>query len=196
MPRWPSFVALVLAAGAMVALPASVSAQAGVGDTEPLVPIWLARPEYPAIAKAARIQGNVAIAIEVSATGDVASTTVLQGHATLVQAAVAAARESHFAGRRAGALPATYTLTYSFALDAPPRPAAVGETAARMTTVESTPFAIFHYSDVTVRGAKCLYLWRCGQEWGGYAGNGYGRVHAAKCLWLWKCDWGKPFQWE
>jgi hypothetical protein len=132
----------------------------------------------------------------VSAAGDVISATVVRGHTTLVQAALDAAREAHFVTRRPDAQPATFSLTYTFALDGPPRPVIVGQTAARTTTVEPEQFAIYHYSDSTVRGAKCLYLWRCGREWGGYRGNGYNRVHAGKCLWLWKCDWGRPYQWE
>jgi TonB family protein len=188
---------MVLATMALAAtgVPAPVSAQA-LGPGDDLVPVWLARPAYPVIPRAARLQGEVEVGVDVSADGSVASATIRSGHALFRDAVLDAARESRFMGRRADAPPAQYTLTYAFVFSDSPGSLGslliVGSGRARLMTVADTGIAIFHYSDIGVRGAKCLYLWRCGREWGGYTGNGYERTRSPACLWLWRCAWTRP----
>jgi TonB family protein len=174
--------------------PAPASAQA-VDPAGDLVPIWLARPAYPAIPRSARLQGEAEVEVDVAADGSVASATLRSGHALFRDAVLEAARESHFLGRRADAPPAQYTVTYAFVLSDSPGSLApllvIGSGRARLTTLADAGFAIFHYSDIGVRGAKCLYLWRCGREWGGYRANGYERTRSPACLWLWGCAWSR-----
>ncbi len=50
-------------------------------------------PTYPAIAKAARLQGKVVLQVVVAKTGNVDSVSVVSGHPLLVQAAINAARQ-------------------------------------------------------------------------------------------------------
>jgi TonB family protein len=188
-------VVLVAILVAAPGVPALVSAQA-IDSSGDLVPIWLVRPAYPVIPRAARVQGEVEVDVGVSADGSVASATMRSGHALFRDAVLDAARESRFMGRRADAPPAQYTLTYTFVFSDSPGSLAplpvVGSGRARLTTVADTGIAIFHYSDIGVRGAKCLYLWRCGREWGGYRANGYEPTRSPACLWLWRCAWARP----
>lgn len=50
-------------------------------------------PVYPALAKAARIQGDVRLAVVISKTGNVGSVTVVSGHPMLVPSAVEAVKK-------------------------------------------------------------------------------------------------------
>jgi TonB family protein len=134
-----------------------------------LVPIWLPRPEYPPIARSARVQGDVEVAAEVDAAGHVVTATMRSGHALFRAAAFEAARETHFAGRPPGAELSSYSLGYTFALGdsgRPPRPPfTVTSTGAHLTTVTGVDLVSCGPSPLGVRGPKCLYLWRCGLDW-------------------------------
>jgi hypothetical protein len=44
------------------------------------------------------------------------------------------------------------------------------------------------FSYVSLRSAKCLYLWHCRSEWSGMAFYNYG-IRSGRCAWLWKCGW-------
>jgi protein TonB len=77
------------------------------------------QPPYPAIAKAARIQGQVQIQIGISETGAVTDVTLLSGHSLLREAALQAARQWVFIptelnGQRVRAIG---LLTFNFKLD-------------------------------------------------------------------------------
>jgi TonB family protein len=193
MPRRFWSVALALAASAAFAVPAPAVAH-GRGDAvEALVPIWLPRPTYPVMAKAARVQGDVEVAVEVAADGHVVSATIVKGRPILDEAALEAARESYFLSRESDAPRMGYSLFYTFQLEArrwPIHAAVVDRDGSRLTTAAEIRETMYiHYSDLVVRGPKCLYLWRCGREWGGYHSAGYERRRAVSCLWLWRCGW-------
>jgi protein TonB len=84
------------------------------------------RPDYPAIAKAARAQGTVAVRILVDEQGNVVSAEAVSGHPLLRPAAVEAARNARFAPTRLSGRPVKVAghLTYNFVLDEkkePPR---------------------------------------------------------------------------
>jgi periplasmic protein TonB len=77
------------------------------------------QPPYPAIAKAARIQGQVQIQIGISETGGVTDVTLLSGHPLLRDAALQAAKQWTFIptelnGQRVRAIG---LLTFNFKLD-------------------------------------------------------------------------------
>jgi periplasmic protein TonB len=77
------------------------------------------QPPYPAIAKAARIQGQVQIQISISETGAVTDVTLLSGHQLLRDAALQAAKQWVFIptelnGQRVRAIG---LLTFNFKLD-------------------------------------------------------------------------------
>jgi protein TonB len=77
------------------------------------------QPPYPAIAKAARVQGQVQIQISISETGAVTDVTLLSGPALLRDAALQAARQWTFIptelnGQRVRAIG---LLTFNFKLD-------------------------------------------------------------------------------
>jgi len=55
--------------------------------------IHVVEPEYPSVAKQARITGNVVLRITVDESGSVSSVQVVSGHPILVPAAVAAVRQ-------------------------------------------------------------------------------------------------------
>jgi TonB family protein len=76
-------------------------------------------PVYPPIAKAARVQGTVAVQILVNEDGDVISATAVSGHPLLQAAAVAAARQAKLSPTRLNGTPVRVsgTLTYNFVLE-------------------------------------------------------------------------------
>ncbi len=53
-------------------------------------------PDYPPLAKSARVEGDVVIEITISEDGDVAAARVVSGHPLLQQAALSAARQWKF----------------------------------------------------------------------------------------------------
>lgn len=77
------------------------------------------QPVYPAIAKAARAQGTVAVQVVVDENGDVISAQAVSGHPLLQAAAVEAARQAKLSPTYLSGRPAriTGTLTYNFALE-------------------------------------------------------------------------------
>ena len=76
-------------------------------------------PEYPAIARAARASGTVAVNIIVDEEGRVISANPVSGHPLLQQAAAQAAREARFSPTLLSGQPIKVSgvLTYNFALE-------------------------------------------------------------------------------
>lgn len=111
--------------------------------TQPeVVLVKLVGPAFPPLARQARIQGDVKVAVHVHADGSVASVELLSGHPLLSPAAVESAKNSEFECRGcAGEM--SYQLTYTFGFIADMTP---------YNKIEERP----------VRAAKCLYLWKCG----------------------------------
>ncbi|HZT57687.1 MAG TPA: energy transducer TonB [Pyrinomonadaceae bacterium] len=76
-------------------------------------------PVYPAIARAARAHGTVAVQVTVDENGDVVSAQAISGHPLLQAAAVEAARQAKISPTFLSGQPVrvTGTLTYNFALE-------------------------------------------------------------------------------
>jgi protein TonB len=78
-----------------------------------------AQPPYPAIAKAARVQGQVQIQIGISETGAVTDVSLISGHPLLREAALQAAKQWTFIPTELNGRPvrAIGLLTFNFKLD-------------------------------------------------------------------------------
>jgi TonB family protein len=99
----------------------------------------LAPPEYPPLAQEAGIMGDVVVHLIILQDGSVQSAEVLSGPPLLRQAALESAKHSRFECQSCSEKDTTYLLTYTFGFRS--------------------------YADCGsghLRGAKCLYLWRCG----------------------------------
>jgi protein TonB len=77
------------------------------------------QPVYPAIAKAARVQGPVQVQVEISEEGQVTSAVVLSGHPLLRDASVQAARQWLWKPTLLGKVPVKVqgVLTFNFVLN-------------------------------------------------------------------------------
>lgn len=153
----------------------------------------LSRPIYPAIARTARISGDVELKLGIRKDGSVQSVEAISGPAMLKQAALDSAQKSQFECRGCGDETTWYSLIYSFQLaaatEAPTRHNDIVEVVPKQNRVTITaPPAqiIIDFALLKARSAKCLYLWYCGSRWGGEDYYFY-RVRSGKCLYLWKC---------
>jgi TonB family protein len=154
----------------------------------------LADPKYPPLARQARITGEVQIKLEIRKDGSVASATLASGHPMLADAALNSAKQSRFECRDCQDDQTQYIVVYSFEIAASPGwPCPENGGARRVVqagnrvTVTGDPAMIDPYfSNISVRSAKCLYLWRCGSYWGGDDYYFY-KVRSYKCLGLWNC---------
>lgn len=99
----------------------------------------LSPPNYPPLARTARISGDVQLEIQLRPDGTASSVRVISGHPLLAPAAVDSAKNSRFACYNC-VIPSTYIFTYTFGFR------------------EDGDCTL-----VTLRAPKCLYLWRCGR---------------------------------
>ena len=78
--------------------------------------ITLPRPEYPAVAKAAKASGNVTVEITIDEEGNVISARSVSGHPLLQSAAVTAARQARFTPTKLSGQPVKVNgvLVYTF----------------------------------------------------------------------------------
>ncbi len=81
--------------------------------------LTLAKPAYPAAARAVEAEGSVNVNVTINETGDVVSAEAVSGHPLLRAAAVNAARESKFAPTQLSGQPVTVTgiIVYNFVAD-------------------------------------------------------------------------------
>ena len=79
--------------------------------------ITLPRPEYPAVARAAKASGNVTVEITIDEEGNVISARSVSGHPLLQSAAVTAARQARFTPTKVSgqAVKVNGVLVYAFA---------------------------------------------------------------------------------
>jgi TonB family protein len=106
------------------------------------------RPAYPPIARAARVQGVVIVALTVGADGRVESTTIERDIPLLSRGAVEAAKDSGFICRDCTG-PMTYRLKYDFRLadsieEVEAARAAVTSTSGTLPVVFWTPAVTIH----------------------------------------------------
>jgi len=90
--------------------------------------LTLAKPAYPAAARAVAAEGAVNVQVEINETGDVVSAEATSGHPLLRAAAVNAARESKFAPTQLSGQPVAVTgvIVYNFVADKAPNWVKVG----------------------------------------------------------------------
>jgi TonB family protein len=84
--------------------------------------LTLAKPAYPAAARAVEAEGSVNVQVSINESGDVVSAEAISGHPLLRAAAVNAARESKFAPTQLSGQPVTVTgiIVYNFVADKAP----------------------------------------------------------------------------
>jgi TonB family protein len=153
----------------------------------------LVNPVYPPLAREANITGDVEIKLEIRKDGGVQSASVVSGPPMLAPAALTSAQQSQFECQQCEDEVTTYLLTYSFQITASPGWPCPEKDGTRITqlmnhvTATTDPSMVDPYfSNFRVRSLKCLYLWQCGSQWGGYDYYYY-RVRSPKCLGLWNC---------
>lgn len=157
--------------------------------------VSLANPVYPPIARTAHVMGDVEVKLGIRKDGSVESAVAVSGHKMLIENAVNSARQSKFQCNECSDDVTYYTMIYSFgvatALD--PDWPCPKDNSPRVTqsgnhvSIEMQPRVVSgEWVNIKVRSSKCLYLWKCGLQNGGYSYYYY-RVRSAKCLGLWDC---------
>jgi hypothetical protein len=130
--------------------------------------------------------------------GSLAAIASISGPPLLRDAAVSAAKQARFECRGCAgdvvrcSLYVTYRLWPHDQREVRHRPPLVVSPTQGWMTVDGhiQPMHI-HFATMSVRAPTCLYLWRCGSEWGGMR-YWHEPVRAGRCAWLWKCGWSKP----
>jgi TonB family protein len=138
-------------------------------------------PVYPPLARQARINGEVDLALGIRPDGTVGSVSVISGHPMLRSVALESAQRSQFECSACTADLTPYTVRYKFEL----LPLDHTKDCATLTdeerNVSPPPSVDLSHHEVTVfgkvmetcdpavtlrevRSAKCLYLWRCGRR--------------------------------
>jgi TonB family protein len=141
----------------------------------------LSEPIYPAVARQARVTGDVDLTLKIRQDGSVESAAVLSGHPLLRNAALDSARQSRFECRSCNGRAMPYRLVYTFQLVVLTVPCNGPEDCTRpapdipgpeVTQLGNHVAVINHVLDACIcdafprrrrhRSLKCLYLWRCG----------------------------------
>jgi TonB family protein len=186
--RWIDGAVRLTVAVLTVVCVAPAVAQPGVA----IVPVEWPRPVYPQIARSARVQGDVEVAVDVRPDGSVAAVQVVRGIPLLDQAVTEAARRARFECRGCVDAANRYSLYVTFRLSMAnpalgPVPLIVSPTQGWVTVVAPAPMIGGGpgIPDPPTRGIKCLFLWRCDPP--------ARRARDAECLWLWRC--GAMYEW-
>ena len=164
----------IVIAGLLLACSNSDAQNPGDSPKGEAVLVKLAAPIYPPLARATWISGDVELILEIRQDGSIASTTAAKGHPLLVQAALDSAKQSQFDCKSCGADGVSYRLLYSFVLVTDGREASEqgGQKAQPLPRFkqEANRVTIFDHALIisdpapdrlSVRSAKCLYLWKC-----------------------------------
>lgn len=115
---------------------------AGAQTQEPEIGMTeIAKPVFPALARQARIMGDVQVQLKIRRDGSVASAEVLSGHPMLKQAAIESAQKLKFRCQGCVAEETLHSGTYTFGF-----------------RTDSTDCGYRRQ-----RSSKCLKLWRCGK---------------------------------
>jgi len=131
--------------------------------------VKLKAPEYPPIARVARVSGYVVLSLKLNDDGSPASVEAMSGPQMLRQAAVDSAMGSEFQPVPKDQVGHEYQVFYNFSLqyetcdDSPNQPLPPLKIEANAVTVSGRSIQTCDYaSPVRVRSAKCLFLWKCG----------------------------------
>jgi hypothetical protein len=147
-----------------------------------VVLVKLATPAYPPLARQTWISGDVQVVVEVRRDGGVATTTVIQGHPLLAQAALDSVKQSQFECTNCPEAGLSLRLIYTFELEVhhcvepsasqgkPEQLPKVTQLQNHITVSDSVrawcnPGTLGGLEEEPrrVRSIKCLYLWRCGR---------------------------------
>jgi|SRR5579871_2248299 len=178
-----SFVLSALGMFALSSAAAQTSAQVAPLPTGQVVLSRLSSPMYPPLARAARVSGDVQIALRIRQDGSVESAEVVNGHPLLKAVALDSAQHSIFECHECGEPLTSDSILYTFGFTTtqhccqPQQTSAAEQTAqprAGITqaqnhiTVLSEPLCICDPGAdiVKVRSSKCLFLWHCGTRYG------------------------------
>ena len=111
------------------------------GGPEPIL-LSYDRPQYPVLARAARIQGEVRVSFKIKDSGETSEIELISGHPILAATATSAVRSFRFAvpGGFDGQSGETYTSLFAFVLEGETR--RMRDTAA-LTKIETSSFRSF-----------------------------------------------------
>lgn len=140
----------------------------------------LSSPIYPPLARAARVSGDVEIALQIRQDGSVKSAYVVRGHPLLKAAALDSAQSSTFECHECREVLNPYSILYTFGFtttqhccqsqknsgSAGPPP---GITQSQNhVTILSDPLCICDPGAdiIKVRSLKCMFLWHCSTRYG------------------------------
>ena len=178
-----SFVFSVVGIFALSYAAAQTSAQVEPLPEEHVVLSNLSPPIYPPLARAARVSGDVEIALRIRPDGSVESAEVVKGHPLLQVVALDSAQHSIFECHECREALTSYSILYTFVFTTqhccqPQESPAAIERGAQLRagmaqsqnhiTVLSEPLCICDPGAdiVKVRSLKCLFLWHCGKRYG------------------------------
>jgi len=141
------------------------------GSESTLTVLDLNAPTYPAMAKAARVSGEVDLSINLAKDGSPARVIVDSGPPMLRQAAIDSATRFHFQAKLESAT-GVYRVIYRFVLETTGKcdeerdssyPQVKHEsnviTVAEQPALLCDPVAVIQ--TIRFRSVKCLYLWKC-----------------------------------
>lgn len=152
-----------------------------------VVAVSLEQPVYPPIAVSARVAGDVRILLTVRPDGGIESAETIAGPPLLREAAEKALRASRFECRDCGGDTVSHVVLFSFTFDRP-APDWNTDLVTHVRITAKSPILQIYFSSSHVYSVKCLYLWRCGSQWGGMDYYYY-RARSGRCAWLWNCGW-------
>lgn len=179
MRHSPKFIAGILALSCITGrLSPQVQASSTTAEGQVILS-KLAEPNYPPLARQARITGDVELTLRIRQDGSVDSVQAASGHPLLRDAAIDSAKKSAFQCRNCLESPASYSLLYTFKLESgcccavmedaatyePRHPIGVYASGNHITVIaEPTCICDPPTSIRRARSLKCLYLWRCASQ--------------------------------
>ena len=191
--KYPVSIALLLmvAAYGTRAIGQRNGVSAGAPSVQPVI-TSVANATYPPLGLSANITGEVVVRLGIRKDGSVESAVVISGHPLLAKAALESARQSLYKCIACSEEVTTYPVTYSYKLvTGPDWPCSESRQHSvlsqnRVTVIGEPRMVDPYFTNVTVRSAKCLYLWPCSSRWSG-EDYYYSAMRSAKCLGLWNC---------
>ena len=183
MSRFPSFLTIFLALGAVLPCASGESATQNIvaPDSQPtgVVLIKLSAPVYPPVARQAHITGDVDLMLSIRQDGSIESAVVVSGPPMLRSVALDSAQHAQFECRTCSEAINSYRLVYTFQIDGDcsciPKESnsnhdepdhtypLIAEAEHRVTVTAQIICTCDPASDFRKRRSiRCLYLWRCG----------------------------------
>jgi TonB family protein len=150
----------------------------GQTETPPQAQVVLSKlspPTFPALARVARVMGDVEITLQIRQDGTVGSAEIVRSASPLLKdAALDSARQSKFECHDCTLALTPYSIRYTFAYTNQDCCKTQDSTAAGVTqsqnhvTVLTAPSCTCDPGAdiVKVRSAKCLFLWHCAKRYG------------------------------